>query len=117
MARDTDATTKTLGVIARPAPGRGSPVCVQPSFHAPAVVDESPARERSEAKHDKILAALAGVTYCLAKLESSQRVRDEDERMLDAVENGMLASALGANMRGRSMTIGAIGSPEQSPSA
>uniref|UniRef100_A0AAV1TMQ8 Uncharacterized protein n=1 Tax=Peronospora matthiolae TaxID=2874970 RepID=A0AAV1TMQ8_9STRA len=39
---------------------------------------------------------------------SSQRVHEEDERMIGAVESGMFASKLGANMRGRLMTIDAL---------
>uniref|UniRef100_A0AAV1T6P9 Uncharacterized protein n=1 Tax=Peronospora matthiolae TaxID=2874970 RepID=A0AAV1T6P9_9STRA len=80
-----------------------------------AVVDVSPAHERSEATEDKILATPVGLTERLAKLESSQRVCDEDERMLGAVESGMFASALDANICGRPMTIDALGSPEQKP--
>ena len=86
-------------------------------MNTPAVVGEPSARERGEAIDDKILAALAALTDRLAKLESSQRVRYEDERMLGAVESGMFASKLGANMRGRPMTIDALGSLEKKPEA
>uniref|UniRef100_A0AAV1T469 Uncharacterized protein n=1 Tax=Peronospora matthiolae TaxID=2874970 RepID=A0AAV1T469_9STRA len=60
---------------------------------------------------DIILTALAGVTERLTVLESSQRVRDEKEWMMGAVEKGMFASKLGAKMRGRPMTIDAHGPP------
>ena len=40
-------------------------------------------------------------------------MRDEEERMLGAVESGLFASNLGANMRGRPMTIDAIGDAEE----
>ena len=92
MARETEATAKTPGGVARAAPGRGSPARVPSSVNTPAVVEEPSACERGEATDDKILAALAALTDRLAKLESSQRVRDEDERMLGAVESGMFAS-------------------------
>ena len=71
-----------------------------PSVNTPAAVEDSFACE-SVTRDDKILAALDGVTEHLAVLKSSQRVRDEDERMTGAVESGMFASKLGANMRGR----------------
>ena len=74
----------------------------------PAVVEEPPARERGEATDDKILAVLAAVTYRLSKLESLQRVREEVERMLGAVESGMFVYKLGANMRERPMIIDAL---------
>uniref|UniRef100_A0AAV1V901 Uncharacterized protein n=1 Tax=Peronospora matthiolae TaxID=2874970 RepID=A0AAV1V901_9STRA len=117
MARETEATSKTPGGVARAAPGRVSPARVPSSGDTPGVVEVPPARERSEATDDKILAALAAVTDRLSKLESSQRVRDEDERMLGAVESGMFASKLGANMRGRPMTIDALKSLEEKPAA
>lgn len=79
------------------------------SVNTPAVVEESPAREQGEATDDKILAALAAVTDSVSKLESSQCVRDEDERMLGAVGSGMLASKLEANIRVRPMTLDALG--------
>ena len=117
MARATEATAKTPGGVARAAPGRGSPGRVPSSANTPAVVEETSARERGKATDDKILAALAAVTDRLSKLESSQRVRDEDERMLGAVESGMFGSKLGANMRGRPMTIDALGPLEEKPAA
>ena len=86
-------------------------------MNTPGVVEVPPDRERSEATDDKILAALAAVTDRLSKLESSQRVRDEDERMLGAVESGMFAPSLDANMRGRPMTIDALGPLEEKPEA
>ena len=43
---------------------------------------------------DKIFAARAAVTVRLANLESSQCVRDDDERMLGGVESGMIALRL-----------------------
>ena len=122
-AKASKASAKTPGGVARAATGRGTPargpspvpVPVPSPVPASAIVDDPPVRERSEATEDKILAALAAVTDRLSKLESSQRVRDEDERMLGAVESGMFASAFGANIRGRPMTIDALGSPEQKP--
>ena len=86
-------------------------------MNAPVVVGEPSARERGEATDDKILAALAALTDRLSKLESSQRVRNEDERMIGAVESGMFASKLGTNMRGCPMTIDALGSLEDKPEA
>ena len=117
MARKTKATAKTPGDVARAAPGRNSPARVHSSVNTPAVVGEPSARERGEATSDKILAALAALTDRLTKLESSQRVRDEDERMLRAVESGMFVSKLEANMRGRPMTIDALGSLEEKSEA
>ena len=78
------------------------------SVNTPAVVGEPSARERGEAIDDKILAALAAVTDRLAKLESSQCVRDEDERMIGAVESGMFVYKLGVNMRERPMIINVL---------
>ena len=46
---------------------------------------------------DKILAALVALTDRMAKIESSQREREDQERMLGAIESRMFASALGAN--------------------
>ena len=117
MARETEATPKTPGGAAQAAPGRVSPARVPPSVNTPGVVEVPPARERSEATDDKILAALAAVADRLSKLESSQCVRDEDERMLGAVESCMFESKLGANMRGSPMTIDALGSLEEKPAA
>uniref|UniRef100_A0AAV1V1J0 CCHC-type domain-containing protein n=1 Tax=Peronospora matthiolae TaxID=2874970 RepID=A0AAV1V1J0_9STRA len=114
MAGAREPTTKTPGGVAQPTPGRGSPARVPTPVTTSAVVEDSSAQETRD---DKILAALASVTERLATLESSQRVRDEDERMLGAVESGMFASKLGANMRGRPMTIDALGSPERKPTA
>ena len=62
---------------------------------------------------DKNLVALASVTDRLSKLEFSQRVRDEGERILGAIESGMFSSAPRANMRSRPMTIHALGSTMQ----
>ena len=117
MARETEAAPKTSGGVARSAPGRVSQARIPPSVNTPRVVEVPPARERCEATDDKIIAALAAVTDRLSKLESSQRVRDEDKRMLGAVESGMFASKLGANMRGRPMTTDALGSLEGKPVA
>ena len=117
MSGAIDAATKTPSGVARPAPGHGSPARFPSAVDASAVFNDSPVRERSEATEGKILAALVGLTDLLAKLESSQRVRDEDERILGAVESGMFASAIGAHMRGRPMFIDALGSPERKPSA
>ena len=75
-------TAKTPGGVERAAPGCGSPARVFLSINSPAAAKESPARERLVATDDKILAALAVVTNRLSKLKSSQRDRDEDERML-----------------------------------
>ena len=77
-----------------------------------AAVEDSSTNE-SETRDDKILAALAGVTERLVVRESSQRVREEDERMMGAAENGMLASKLDANMRGRPMAIDALEPPKR----
>ncbi|CAI5733951.1 unnamed protein product [Hyaloperonospora brassicae] len=107
MAGTTDTTQNLPGGVAR-APT---------TAHVHAVVEETPAQERVGATDDKILAALADVTSRLASLESSQRVRDEDKRMLGAVERGMLASNLGAKLRGRPMTIDALGDAEKKPPA
>lgn len=69
------------------------------------------------ATEDKILPALTALTDRMAKMESSQRKREVDEKMLGAVESGMFASALGANMRARPMTIDVLmDSPEQKAS-
>ena len=106
MAATTEPTTKTPGGVSRAAPGRGLPARAPT---APAVVNDGPARESGQ-RDDKILAAL---TDQLASLESSQRVRDKAERMLGALESGLFASKLGANMRGRPMTIDAIGDAEE----
>ena len=76
-----------------------------------------PFHERGEATDDKILAALAAVTYRLLKLKYSQRFRHEDERMIGAFESGMFASNLGANMRGCPMTIDELGLLERKPAA
>ena len=83
MARETEATAKTLGGVARAAKGRASPARVPLSVNTPAAVEEPSARERGEATDDKILAALAALTDRLAKIECSQRDRDEDERCLE----------------------------------
>uniref|UniRef100_A0AAV1VI54 Integrase catalytic domain-containing protein n=2 Tax=Peronospora matthiolae TaxID=2874970 RepID=A0AAV1VI54_9STRA len=109
MAATTEPTTKTPGGVPRATPGRGSPARAPT---APAVVNDGPACESGK-RDDKILAALAALTDRLASLESSQRVRDEEERMLGAVESGLFASKLGANMRDRPMTIDAIGEAEE----
>uniref|UniRef100_A0AAV1V2L8 Uncharacterized protein n=1 Tax=Peronospora matthiolae TaxID=2874970 RepID=A0AAV1V2L8_9STRA len=109
MAATTEPTTKTPAGVPRATPGRGSPARAPT---APAVVNDGPARESGK-RDDKILAALAALTDRLASLESSQRVRDEEERMLGVVESGLFASKLGANMRGRPMTIDAIGDAEE----
>uniref|UniRef100_A0AAV1UNK0 Uncharacterized protein n=1 Tax=Peronospora matthiolae TaxID=2874970 RepID=A0AAV1UNK0_9STRA len=109
MAATTEPTTKTPGGVPRATPGRGSPARAP---IAPAVVNDGPARESGE-RDDKILAALAALTDRLASLESSQIVRDEEERMLGAVESELFASKIGANMRGRPMTIDAIGDAEE----
>uniref|UniRef100_A0AAV1T508 Uncharacterized protein n=1 Tax=Peronospora matthiolae TaxID=2874970 RepID=A0AAV1T508_9STRA len=114
MSGAREPTTKTPGGVARPTPGRGSPARVPTPVTTSAVVKDSSAQETRD---DKTLAALSSVTERLATLESSSRVRDEDERMLGAVESGMFASKLGANMRGRPMTIDALGSPERKPTA
>ena len=106
MAATTEPTTQTPGGVSRTAPGRGLP---SRSPTAPAVVNDGPARESGQ-RDDKILAAL---TDQLASLESSQRVRDKAERMLGALESGLFASKLGANMRGRPMTIDANGDAEE----
>ena len=98
MAGTTEAIGNTLCNVSRAAPGRGSPACVPSSVNTPVAVEDSSARE-SETREDNILAALAGVTERLAVLESSQRERDEDERMMGAVESDVFASKLGANMR------------------
>ena len=45
---------------------------------------------------------------CIAKMESLQHERDEQKRMLGAVESGMFESALGANMRVVPVTIDAL---------
>uniref|UniRef100_A0AAV1T9S2 Uncharacterized protein n=1 Tax=Peronospora matthiolae TaxID=2874970 RepID=A0AAV1T9S2_9STRA len=105
----TEPTTKTPEGVPRSTPGRGSPARA-PS--APAVVNDGPARESGK-RDDKILAALAALKDRLASLESSERVRYEEERMLGAVESGLFVSKLGANMRGRPMTIDAIGDAEE----
>uniref|UniRef100_A0AAV1TRY5 Uncharacterized protein n=1 Tax=Peronospora matthiolae TaxID=2874970 RepID=A0AAV1TRY5_9STRA len=86
-------------------------------MNTPAAVEEDPASKKGEATDDKILVALATLIDRLSKLESSQRVRDEDERMLGAVESGLFASKLGANVRGRPMTINALGPLEEKPAA
>uniref|UniRef100_A0AAV1UBX1 CCHC-type domain-containing protein n=1 Tax=Peronospora matthiolae TaxID=2874970 RepID=A0AAV1UBX1_9STRA len=109
MAATTEPTTKTPGGIPRDTPGRGSPARAPT---APAVVNDGTARESGK-RDDKILATLAALTDRLSSLESLQRVRDEEERMLRAVESVLIASRLGANMRGRPMTIDAIGDAEE----
>ena len=109
MAATTEPTTKTPGAVSRAAPGHGLPARAPT---ASAVVNDGPARESGQ-RDDKILAALAALTDRLASLESSQRVRDEEERMLGAVESRLFASKIGANMRGRPMTIDAIGDAEE----
>lgn len=63
MARETEATPKTPRGVARAAPGRVSPARVPSSGDTPGVVEVPPARERSEATDDKILAAFAAVTH------------------------------------------------------
>uniref|UniRef100_M4BNX7 RxLR effector candidate protein n=1 Tax=Hyaloperonospora arabidopsidis (strain Emoy2) TaxID=559515 RepID=M4BNX7_HYAAE len=78
-----------------------------------AAVEDSSTRE-SETRDDKILAALTSVTERLVVRESSQRVREEDERMMGAAENGMFASKLDANMRGRPMAIDPLEPPKRS---
>uniref|UniRef100_A0AAV1TQY3 CCHC-type domain-containing protein n=1 Tax=Peronospora matthiolae TaxID=2874970 RepID=A0AAV1TQY3_9STRA len=114
MTGAREPTTKTLGGVAQPTPGRGSPSRVPTPVTTSAVVEDSSAQETRD---DKILAALASVTERLATLISSQRVHIEDERMLGAVESGVIALKLGANMRGRPMTIDALGSPERKTTA
>ena len=110
----TKPTTKTPWGHANENWRRGFTACVSSSSTAPAVVEDPSARETLD---DKILAALSEVTEILAMMESSHRVREEDERMLGAFESGMFASKLGANLRGRPMTIDALGSPEVKPAA
>ena len=83
MARETEATEKTSGGVSRDAPGRGSPARMPSSVNTLAIFREPSARERGEATDDKILTALAALTDRMAKLNSSQRVRDEDERCLE----------------------------------
>lgn len=112
---DAKPTPATAG-HARTSPARGTPPArAASSARAAAVVEDSPAHEKSSATDDKILAAL---NDRMVKMESFQRERDENEKMLGAVESGMFASALGANMRARSMTIDALlDSLEQKPAA
>uniref|UniRef100_A0AAV1VIL0 Uncharacterized protein n=1 Tax=Peronospora matthiolae TaxID=2874970 RepID=A0AAV1VIL0_9STRA len=109
MAATTEPTTKTPGVSREPRLGAARQRVRLPH---PQVVNDGPACESGK-RDDKILAALAALTDRLASLESSQRVRDEEERMLGAVESGLFASKLGANMRDRPMTIDAIGEAEE----
>ena len=72
---DTKPTPAPAG-HARASPARGaSPARVASSARAAATVEDSPARERSSAADDKILAALAALTDCMEKMESSQRDR------------------------------------------
>ena len=59
MAEATEPTTQTLGGVARPTPGGGSPARVPTSVTASAVVKDTSAQETRD---DKILAALASVT-------------------------------------------------------
>ena len=52
----------------------------------------------------------------MAKTESSQREREDHERMLGAVQSGMFASALGANARAKPMNHRRVhGLPENKP--
>lgn len=115
---DTKPTPAPAG-HARASPARGaSPARVASSARAAATVEDSPARERSSAADDKILAALAALTDRMEKMESSQRDREDQERMMGAVESGMFSSAFGANARARPMTIDALtDSPEHKPVA
>uniref|UniRef100_A0AAV1UEI6 Uncharacterized protein n=1 Tax=Peronospora matthiolae TaxID=2874970 RepID=A0AAV1UEI6_9STRA len=66
---------------------------------APAVVEVSPARERSEATDDNIFTILVGLTERLAKLESSQRVRDEDEMISALLKIAFSLPPLAQNAR------------------
>ena len=111
---DTKSTPAPAG-HARASPARGaSPARVASSARTAATVEDSPARERSSAADDKILAALAALTDRMEKMESSQRNREDQERMMGAVESGMFSSAFGANARARPMTIDALtDSPER----
>uniref|UniRef100_A0AAV1VL01 Uncharacterized protein n=1 Tax=Peronospora matthiolae TaxID=2874970 RepID=A0AAV1VL01_9STRA len=110
-SNDLNPTRPTGHVRASPARG-GQPV------RASTVVRDSPAHEKSSATDDKILAALTALTSRMAKMESSQCERDESDKFLSAVENGMFTSALGANMCARQMMTDALmDSPEQKPAA
>uniref|UniRef100_A0AAV1UY35 Uncharacterized protein n=1 Tax=Peronospora matthiolae TaxID=2874970 RepID=A0AAV1UY35_9STRA len=89
-------------------------------------IPQGVARQHGETHVDKILAAPAGVTERLrarwcdgtaAVIESSQQVRDEDERMMEAFDSGMFASNLGRNSRGRPTTNDALGPPGENPVA
>nr|BAP68807.1 RxLR effector candidate protein [Hyaloperonospora arabidopsidis Emoy2] len=118
MAKTTDTKPRLARTgHARASPDRGaSPARVASSARASEAVEDSSVRERSSATDDKILAALAALTNRMAKMESSQREREDHERMLGAVQSGMFASALGANARPRPMTIDALtDSPENKP--
>lgn len=115
---DAKPTTAIAGHI-RASPARGAlPARVASSARAAVSIEDSSTHERRPTTDDKILAALAALTDRMAKMESSQRVRDDQERIMGAVESGMFASALGANARARPMTIDALtDSPERKPAA
>ena len=118
MAKTTDTKPRLAPTgHARASPDRGaSPARVPPSARAAEAVEDSSARERSLATDDKILAVLAALTDRMAKMESSQREREDQERMLGAVESGMFASALGANARAKPMNHRRVhGLPENKP--
>uniref|UniRef100_M4BTD1 RxLR effector candidate protein n=1 Tax=Hyaloperonospora arabidopsidis (strain Emoy2) TaxID=559515 RepID=M4BTD1_HYAAE len=99
MAKTTDTKPRLAPTgHARASPDRGaSPARVASLARASKAVEDSSARERSLATDDKILAVLAALTDRMAKMESSQREREDQERMLGAIESRMFASALGAN--------------------
>ena len=115
---DTKAVPATEG-HARALPSRAASLgraAIPPRTKA--VVIDAPVHERSSATDEIILAALAALSNRMEKMETSQMRIDEDERMRGAIESGMFASALGANMGVRTMTIDALrNSPERKPAS
>uniref|UniRef100_A0AAV1TAE8 Uncharacterized protein n=1 Tax=Peronospora matthiolae TaxID=2874970 RepID=A0AAV1TAE8_9STRA len=108
LVTTTEPNTKTPGGYPRATSERGSPARPPTS---PAVGNDEPARESGE-RDDKILAALAALTDRLAKLESSRECETRRSAFLGPWRADF-ASKLGANMRGRPITIEAIGEAEE----
>nr|BAP68813.1 RxLR effector candidate protein [Hyaloperonospora arabidopsidis Emoy2] len=115
---DTNAASEPAG-HARASPGRAaSPSRAPTPPRAAAVVGDPPTHERRSATEENILSALAALLDHMEKMETSQMLTNEDERMRGAIESGLFASALGENMSAKTMTIDALrDSPERKPAA
>lgn len=106
------------GVPASTGHARASASRVASTPCTAAVIRDVSACEKSSATDEKILAALATLSDCIEKMETSHMWNDEDERIRGAIESGIFASALGAHMDARTTTVDVLrNSPERKPAA